>query len=55
MGNIDVRKLSVCPLWVSFLFQLFCDIVLLFSIVLPTQLLFHLIFSSLFFAFSFGG
>lgn len=31
MGNIDVRKLSVCPLWVSFLFQLFSDIVLLFS------------------------
>lgn len=31
MGNIDVKELSVCPPWVSFLFQLFSDIVLLFS------------------------
>lgn len=53
MGNIDVRKLSVCPLWVSFLFQLFSSIVIFFSIVLHTRLLFYLIFPSLF-AFSFG-
>lgn len=30
MGNIDVKELSVCPPWVSFLFQLFSDFVLLF-------------------------